>query len=183
MLGNPPFFPFPFPFHFFFWFLLSFLIFLSSSMNSFSSLPFSSLLLYFFAFFSFPCYFSFIFLLPNELFSFLIFYFIFLIFSFAFLFLFLIYFCSFSLLLFFFLSFWSILDRLVEGGSFLPLSSCYLCAFHFSFLFLNSFIPFYCSILHVANSEPHLQVNHILLAMCHCNTHFQTHFIQTISNM
>ena len=35
------------------------------------------------------------------------------------------------------------------------------------FLFLNSFISFYCIINHVTNYEPHIQVHHIALAMCH----------------
>ena len=62
--------------------------------------------------------------------------------------------------------FWIIIDRLVKGGSFLPLSSCHLCGPQFSFIFLNSFISFYCFINHVANCEPHIRVHHMDLAMC-----------------
>ena len=35
------------------------------------------------------------------------------------------------------------------------------------FLFLNSFISFYCIINHVATCEPHIQMHHMALAMCH----------------
>ena len=126
-------------------------------------LPFSFSLSFPFFFFSFLL--SFLFFLSSYtnsfLFAFLfsLSHFFLLIFSFSFL----------------FFSFWSILDRLVKGGSFLPLSSCHLCGSHFSFLFLNSFIPFYCIILHMANCEPHLQVHHMALAMWHPLNHAMYH--------
>ena len=42
------------------------------------------------------------------------------------------------------------------------------CAVHdFRPYFLISLFPFYCIILHVANYEPHIQVHHMPLAMCH----------------
>ena len=125
-----------------------------------SIFPFSFLI-------SFPFY-EFFFSFLYEFFSFLLlsFFFFFssfllLIFSFSFLsshFLF-----SFGI----FSSFWIIMDRLVKGGSFLPLSSCHLCGPQFSFFFLNFFISFYCIINHVANCEPHIQAHHMALAMCH----------------
>ena len=139
------FFPFPFPFIF-----LSFSPFLP-----FLRTPFS-FLYEFFSFFA-----SFFLFFPFFIFSFFFSSFILLIFSFSFIssqFLF-----SFGI----FSSFFFIIDRLVKGGSFLPFSSCHLCGPQFSFLFLNSIISFCCTINHVANCEPHIQVHHMVLAMCH----------------
>ena len=130
-----------------------------SSLFLFFSFPFLSLFLsyepfsfcFFLSFLSFFCFSPFLFFSLYEFFSFC-----FSIFSSHFLF-------SFGI----FSYFQSIIDRLVKGGSFLPLSSCHLCGPQFSFIFFNSFIFFYCIINHVANCEPHIQVHHMALAMCH----------------
>ena len=45
--------------------------------------------------------------------------------------------------------------------------SFFLFLFYFLFLFLNSFIAFYCIINHMDYCEPHIQVHHMALAMCH----------------
>ena len=136
-------------------FSFSFFFFVSSSTNSFSFLSF----LLFFIPFSHFIFSSFL-LLISLPFSLLLLSFPFFFFPF-FLYKFFLFLLAFSP------PFWIIIDRMVKGGSFLPLSSCHMCGPCFSFLislFLNSL---YSIIHHVANCEPHIQVHHMALAMCH----------------
>ena len=142
--------PFSFSFSFPFPFLFSFP---SLSTNSFF---FPLRILFFFLLLSF---FSFIFCFSLFFFS----HYFFSSFSLSHLFILIFFFLlAFSPLFIFF-----IIDRLLKEGSFLPLSSCHLSGPQFSFLFLNSFISFYCIINHVVNCKPHIEVHHIALAMCH----------------
>ena len=52
-----------------------------------------------------------------------------------------------------------------EASSPFPHATCVV--LNFPSFFLNSFISFYCIINHVANYEPHIQVHHMALSMCH----------------
>ena len=122
-------------------------------------ISFSSFLSFFFFIFSFPFHFSFISSMNSFLFFSFSHIFFFSLFSSHILFLFL--FC-FSCPLF-----GSSLTELVKEGNFLPLSSCHLSPPQIFFL-ISLFILFlYCIIHHVANYEPHIQVDYMALAMCH----------------
>ena len=63
--------------------------------------------------------------------------------------------------------FLSLLSVLMPKMAFPPFYLTYYYYYYYYYYFLFLIISFYCIINHVANCEPHIQVHHMALSMCH----------------